>query len=509
MPSIRRIRRKCRLLRIPRMFPRERSWDEHTFDTLADMTLSTQQPPPGTETDYDTFPSERLEWEICSLSSQLAATSCRLLLAIAAYDRREGWTQWGCRSMAHWLCWKTSMGAGTAREHVRVARALEALPVVRAEFSVGRLSYSQVRAITRVATQPIEADLVRFAQQMPANRLEKLVATYQRVRSASPASAEQQHQRREMTSSTEDDGSQVVVLRLPAEDAALVLRAVDTEADAEYRHRHRHQASGPLPHPDEPEHDEPVAARRADALVERGSRPEPAAGASAADRSMVVVHVSATALAEDDPEGLCHLEDGPAISTETARRQACDGAVVTATVGADGSPLDIGRRSRAIPPALRRALLMRDGGCRFPGCGATVGTQGHHIRHWAAGGPTSLDNLVTMCRFHHHRMHEGGYSIDTSSEQRTFLRPDGSAIDPAPPALPPSTDLPDACRDVEACACTPRWYGERVDASWIIEGFQVAEGLIDFSAPAPFPPPSDDQPDWAGGDDRLVHYRYG
>ncbi|MHB1929343.1 MAG: HNH endonuclease signature motif containing protein [Acidimicrobiales bacterium] len=477
------------------------------------------------EPDYDVFPSERLEWEICSLSSQLAATTCRLLLAIAAYDRRQGWAQWECRSMAHWLCWKASMGAGTAREHVRVARALEDLPVLRAEFAAGRLSYSQVRAITRVATGPIESELVRLAQQMPANRLEKLVGTYRSVRAASLTSARAQHDKRGMTTWTDADGTGVIVLRLPAEDAALVVRAVEAEADAEYRRRHRQPEHGRLAQSCEPEPDEPVAARRADALValvQRGGREAPTAGASAADRSMVIVHVTAEVLAGEDPEGLCHLEDGPAVAAETARRQACDGAVLTATVDPAGSPLDIGRRSRAIPPALRRALLIRDGGCRFPGCGSTVGTQGHHISHWAHGGPTKLDNLVTLCRFHHHRLHEGGYSVDTHTQPWTFRRPYGTAIDPSPPPPADPLDLPEDCRNVDPGACTPQWYGERVDYSWIIEGFQVAEGLLDFTKPAappaapdgpnaaPLPPPdSDELFDWAGGDDNLVRYGYG
>lgn len=104
------------------------------------------------------LPLERLEVELTSLAGQVAAVTCRWLLAVAVYDRREGWGSWGCRSMVQWLGWKCGIAPSTAREQVRVARALEKLALVVAEFEAGRLSYSQVRAITRVATSATEGE---------------------------------------------------------------------------------------------------------------------------------------------------------------------------------------------------------------------------------------------------------------------------------------------------------------------------------------------------------------
>ena len=87
----------------------------------------------------------------------------------------------------------------------------------------------------------------------------------------------------------------------------------------------------------------------------------------------------------------------------------------------DGEPLSIGRRSRSIPPSMQRALRRRDGGCRFPGCTNTRFVDGHHIKHWADGGETSLSNLIVLCRHHHHLVHEGGFSCATSSDGAVYF----------------------------------------------------------------------------------------
>ena len=108
--------------------------------------------------------------------------------------------------------------------------------------------------------------------------------------------------------------------------------------------------------------------------------------------------------------GRSHLSDGTRVFAETSRRLCCDAAVVQATRGPEGEVLDVGRRTRTIPPALRRALEIRDGGCRFPGCGLRFG-EGHHIVHWADGGETKLSNLVLLCRFHHRAVHEEGFTV--------------------------------------------------------------------------------------------------
>jgi hypothetical protein len=156
-------------------------------------------------------------------------------------------------------------------------------------------------------------------------------------------------------------------------------------------------------------------------------------GRPAGERYQVVVHVDAGALARDDERG-CVLEEGPAIAPETARRLACDAALVHVRE-VEGRPLSVGRKTRTVPPALRRALAVRDRGCRFPGCENDRFVDAHHVRHWAKGGETALDNLVLLCRQHHRLVHEHGYAVDS---RLRFYDPGGGPI-PSVPRPPPGS----------------------------------------------------------------------
>jgi len=128
------------------------------------------------------------------------------------------------------------------------------------------------------------------------------------------------------------------------------------------------------------------------------------------DRQQIVVHVDECTLRERN-EGRCELGDGPALPIETARRISCDASIINITEDERGEPLDVGRKTRSIPPSLRRALASRDKGCVFPGCNHKRYVDGHHIQHWADGGETKLANLVTLCRFHHRALHEGRLKV--------------------------------------------------------------------------------------------------
>ena len=162
------------------------------------------------------------------------------------------------------------------------------------------------------------------------------------------------------------------------------------------------------------------------------------------------------------PTGRCELEDGQRIALDTVRRIACDSSLVQITEDDAGNPLDIGRKTRAVPPALRRALQSRDGGCRFPGCSHHRFVDAHHIRHWADGGETSIDNLVLLCRQHHRLVHEGGFGLKRTADDRLqFSRPDGRLIEEHP-------QLP-AGGSFEGLLRGNRENGEAIDAaSWII-----------------------------------------
>ena len=169
------------------------------------------------------------------------------------------------------------------------------------------------------------------------------------------------------------------------------------------------------------------------------------------DRHQILVHVDAATLSGADESGRCELEHGAPLAAETARRLACDASIVR-LLERDGKPLTIGRKSRSIPPALRRALRTRDKGCRFPGCGSRRFLDAHHIEHWARGGATDLDNLIHLCGTHHRLLHEGGFHLERRPDGKLiFHRPDGRRIPDCPPgpnarpARLQRTRRPDAC----------------------------------------------------------------
>jgi hypothetical protein len=144
---------------------------------------------------------------------------------------------------------------------------------------------------------------------------------------------------------------------------------------------------------------------------------------------------------------------------------------------ADGNLLEVGARTRTIPAAIRRALHYRDRHCRFPGCGVRVG-QGHHIRHWAQGGPTTLSNLALLCRRHHTAVHEGGYQVERHADGALqFRQPDGRVLPPVPsaPTLPgDSVAMLRSQHDaeglrVDARTTTPGSQGERLNLGYAID----------------------------------------
>jgi hypothetical protein len=152
---------------------------------------------------------------------------------------------------------------------------------------------------------------------------------------------------------------------------------------------------------------------------------------SGGERHQIVVHVDAETL-RDSVAGRCEIENGPSLPAETVRRLGCDCSVVMLVEDADGEPLSVGRKTRSIPPALRRALNSRDQGCRFPGCTHTRYVDAHHVQHWAHGGETKASNLVSLCSFHHRLVHEGGIHVEVLDDGAfRFVRPDGRAIDSA------------------------------------------------------------------------------
>jgi hypothetical protein len=399
---------------------------------------------------------EDLEAQITQLAGQLNAANYRWLTLIAEFDRRNGWSDGKLPSCAHWLNFKCGLNLGAAREKVRVAHALEGLPKIAASMSRGELSYSKVRALTRVASTATEESLLMIALHGTAYHVERLVSGYRRALDAEELSREaQQHMNRGVHCSFDDDGSLILKARLPAVAGAMLIKALDIALESTPAMEISADVAQEMP--------VARAARRADALALLAENFLAASetSSSTADRCQIVVHVDAETLHEHTA-GRCEVENGPSIPVETARRLTCDASLLRVLENEHGEPLDVGRKTRSIPPAIRRALNTRDGGCRFPGCTHRRYVDAHHIEHWADGGETKLPNLVTLCRLHHRLVHEGEIIVETLAEGGwRFLHPDGRYFEvircPAPdPAI--WEDFP-----IEPNAAATRWRGERMD----------------------------------------------
>jgi uncharacterized protein DUF222/HNH endonuclease len=354
-----------------------------------------------------------LEKQIATLAAHVYAGMCRWLELVGELDRRGGWADAGSGSCAEWLAWRCAVLPRTAREHVRVARRLPELPLVRAAFATGELSYAKVRALTRVADADSEQELLALARCLTAAQLDRAVRAFRRVTNAE---ANMMHADAHLATYWDDDGSLVIQGRLAPEDGALFLRAMEKARDSLWERR-RGSA--------EPQ-SRPTSAETFVAVVDEALASAP--DRSGGERYQVIVHV-------DERSGV--LDDGPAIAPETARRLACDASVVR----------NDGRKSRTIAPQMRRALRTRDRGCRFPGCENRRFVDAHHIRHWARGGETTLDNLVLLCRRHHRLVHEGGYTVD---DRMRFYDPWGGCI---PQVRRPPTGDADELRRYNVAAC--------------------------------------------------------
>ena len=446
---------------------------------------------------------DRLSAEITTLCGYLNAATFRLLELIREFDENRCWELPGLVSCAHWLNFQCGIGINAAREKVRVAHALIKLPEISEAFRRGEISYSKVRAMTRVATAENEAHLLMIARNGTAHHVEKLVRQCRRAERLSEAkAATAQFDARSVTYRYDEDGSLLIAARLPAEAGVLVIKALERAMD--FRDGEERDAdvtaetSAMIPeHPvkevtavtPQVEQDvsavtrTPLSMKRADGLVDMAETYLDATpmAASSADRYQVMVHVGAHTLGNDaleDDVG-AYIDDGPHLSEDTVRRLACDCSITRLVEDDKGEPLSIGRKSRSIPPAMRRALKVRDDGCRFPGCTHRRYVDGHHIDHWANGGETSLDNLIELCRHHHRLVHEGGFDCRrTIGGAIEFFDAAGKRIDRQPDVTVSIVEIdpvawfeshtPDV--DIDAATCVTLWAGEPMDYGMAAEG---------------------------------------
>jgi hypothetical protein len=453
---------------------------------------------------------EELESKITELWGYLNAATYRFLALVAEFDRERAFERHGLANTAQWLNWQCGIGAVAAREKVRVARSLEQLPEIADAFAKGEISYSKVRAMTRVATSANESVLVHVARHGTAAHVEKLVRKFSWTqRRDAAALSQRQHEFRRVSYFCDTDGEFILTARLPPEIGAVVSKALEAAVES-VRESKEVTAETML---QIPAHAWQADAMRLMAETFLAHRGEETGAGSSADRLQVVVHIDQAILAERQAAAetgephRCELEDGPALALDTARRLACDATLVGIVEGEEGEPLDVGRKTRSIPLAIARALKARDGGCRFPGCDRTRFCDGHHVKHWANGGETKLDNLITLCGFHHRLVHEDGYGVRRTDDGLfVFTKPDGTCVENNGtkcfrgnilPPLAPSTyrGFEDSLRSHLAkhdpvLEITPetsrcRWHGESMDYSQAIEAMQVLER--NAVAPEPLP----------------------
>ncbi len=403
-----------------------------------------QNPLPAPQ--FSTRDLTTLEDEITELSAHLNAATYRLLTLIREFDEREGWSGPGMKSCAHWLNWKCGIDLGAAREKVRVAHALDALPNISSALRAGQISFSKVRAMTRVATPQNEDYLLMIANHGTAAHVERLVHKYRQVKRCE---------------ALERENARI------AQALKMAMESENVSAETSF---HR-ETTG---------HEEtPIAALRADALERIADHflTSDENTVTGGDRCTLHIHTDMNTLKADGEGAESELTEGGNVSAETSRRLACDCGVVHWLEEKSGTALDIGRRTRSIPPSIRRALERRDGGCRFPGCTARHYVDAHHIHHWADGGETKLDNLLLLCRHHHRLVHEGGYGLAMPvGGEPIFTAPNGRLIPGGPDtrfrgnvfALTTSHQRENI--EIGPGTIVPQWHGDRMDDAMAVEG---------------------------------------
>ncbi len=433
---------------------------------------------------------ERLGAQITLLAGQINAANHRLLKLIAEFDQRKAWSGGGTvRSCAHWLNWKCGIALVAAREKVRVANARN------------------------------EDYLLHIARHGTASHVEGLVRRYRKVRQQDDEALERrQDSERQLVYYQDDDGMWIIHAKLPPEAGALVVKAIEAvaapeqeekqtalRADSAARKEVENDSAESFSEAVEAEaptgFQELLSHTRADALVTItehflatcGNRGQ-WRGLKGSERCQVVLHVDIDTLRQHGKEPgpqheHCHFDEKPWVSPSTAGRLCCDASLVTVLEDKSGKVLNVGRRSRTVPAPIGRALRERDKTCRFPGCCEARYIDAHHIQHWADGGETSLDNLVTLCRYHHRQLHAGSYSIAVRKHSPdalfVFTTPSDRRIEesvfpqfPHDSAESSAAVLRRLAPSITASTCITRWQGENCDYGMAVDALLWRDSIV-------------------------------
>ena len=343
-------------------------------------------------------------------------------------------------------------------------------------------------ALTRVATAANEVRLVEIALATTGAQLERVCRRFRRAVDEGALSDAQPDWdpsggERGIRVRTTEAGLVRIEATLDPAEAALVLAAIEKARDELRAATGAVTATtGRVSAETRGRVAEPAVPGRADGLIaiaERTLAPAPVqqdqGGASGGGHHVhqIVIHLDQAVLGPDGARE-AFLDDGTRVSAETFRRVSCDAALVAVTTGEGGAVLDVGRKTRAVPAAIRRALWSRDRGCRFPMCSNRRFVDAHHVFHWAHGGRTSLENLVLLCGFHHRLLHEGGFrvSLDAARAAPRFFTPAGAEVALVPDVPTVSNPRPSRVDDPDANLCG--WDGERVDYDAAVDGLIAA-----------------------------------
>jgi hypothetical protein len=376
------------------------------------------------------LPDAVVEEDFSELHRAVELLEAERLRRLAEIEKRRLFERDGHLSAASWLATRFKVAWGTATEQVRMARGLQDMPVARDALARGDLSMSGLRVL--VAARQADHEAFRGSEEhlVEAARIHS-VADLSRVAAYWRQAVERDHavhgedmlrDQRRLHASVSLLGTVRVDGTLDPETGETLLTALGAVVDAEARSRG--------------EDDRTPAQRRADALgeicrqwLDRGDRPT-----VAGERPHLTVTVGAEALSGAPASELDHT--GP-VSRQIARRIACDASVMRVVMAGRSEPVDVGRKTAVVPPAMRRAVIVRDRHCRFPGCDRPHHwCDAHHVDHWADGGPTATDNLLLLCRRHHRLVHDHGtgFRLQMQDGRAVFRRPDGSVLeDRAPP----------------------------------------------------------------------------
>jgi hypothetical protein len=376
------------------------------------------------------LPDARIEEDFSELHRAIEQLELERLRRLAEIDRRRLYERDGHLSNASWLAGMHRLSWGAARQHVKLARAIESMPETRRAFEAGDISSSAVRLLVDARTaepeafEQSESQLIDAARKHAISDLHRLTSFWRQAveRDHLHDPEERLRERRAFHASRTFLGMVRVDGDLDPETGESLLTALGAVLDADIRSRTDEDNRSP-------------AQRRADALgevcrqwLDRSDRPS-----VGGERPHMTVTVSAETLAggaaaEFDRSGL--------VPAPVIRRLACDASVLRVVMNARSEPLDVGRRTPVIPPSMRRAVIVRDRSCRFPGCERPHNwCDAHHVRHWADGGPTAASNLLLLCRRHHRLIHRPrGFTLELVDGRPEFRKPDGSVLeDRAPP----------------------------------------------------------------------------